>query len=129
MFVAQPVPRDNKPRPAIIPDSVKALNAQLLHPRPLSSADGFETEKEREDAAGGYTHYNPDPRRHWILEHPEERYDEIPLMHNGKNILDFVTTEEDITKIVDELEAEEARIAQQKPAIDDAELFARLAAF
>ncbi|CAL5979451.1 Nucleolar_GTP-binding protein 1 [Hexamita inflata] len=129
LFVAQPMARDNKNRPALIPQSVQQLNDNLLHPRPFGEKDGFVTEKMREDEAGGCTNYAPDPRRLWILENEEERYDEIPLIHNGKNILDFITAEEDITKLIEELEKEEEMIAQQKPTIDDAELFARLAAF
>ena len=87
------------------------------------------TEKMKEDEAGGCTKYNPDARRHWILENEEERYDEIPYIHNGKNILDFISNDEDITKLIEALETEEIQLEQQKPLIDDAELFARLAAF
>lgn len=128
LFVAQPS-RQFKDRVPIVPKSVQLLEAQMLHPRPLGLADGFETEMDRQNAAGGCTNYNPDPRRHWILENEEERYDEIPMMHNGKNILDFITVDEDITQLINQLEAEEAEIAQQKPLIDDNELFARLAAY
>lgn len=63
------------------------------------------------------------------MENPEERYDEIPLIHNGKNILDFITNDVDITKLIEQLECEEKLLMEQQPLIDDNELFARLAAF
>lgn len=73
--------------------------------------------------------YNLDERRFWILDNEAERYDKIPYIHNGKNIMDFISGDEDVTALIEQLEKEEQELQAQKPPIDDAELFARLAAF
>ena len=97
----------------------------MLNPRPLSSADGFETELDREIQAG-FANLNYDQRAKWDLHNPEWVNDAIPLMHNGKNILDFVTVDEDILALVTQMEVEEQKLVLQPSQYNDEELFARL---
>lgn len=55
----------------------------------------------------------------------------MAFIHNGKNVMDFVSADEDILEMVKRLEEEEEVLAMQEEARarDDAELFARLGAF
>ena len=56
---------------------------------------------------------NYNQREKWDLHNPEWVNDPIPLMHNGKNILDFVTVDEDILALVMQMEEEEQKLALQ----------------
>lgn len=42
-----------------------------------------------------------DERRFWILENEEERYDKMAFIHNGKNVMDFISNDEDIAALIE----------------------------
>jgi len=129
-YVAQPRPRDNRPRPATIPPSVLALQQAHVPLRPLTlERDGFESERDRELANGGPSVYSPDERRNWQLANEDWKYDPIPLFYNGKNIMDYIPVDGDIDEKLRQLEREEEELIRQQAGYDDTELFARLAAY
>ncbi|KAH0571409.1 Nucleolar GTP-binding protein 1 [Spironucleus salmonicida] len=126
LYVAYP---KGKTSNSSVPDSVQQLNTQGLNPRPLSQADGFVTELDKEMQFGQSCKYIYNEREKWDLARPEWINDPIPLIHNGKNILDFITVDEDIMKMVQDLEEEERQLSKQPALYDDEELFKRLAAY
>lgn len=129
-YVAQPQRRDDRSRPPTIPPSVLALQQASIPLRPLTlERDGFESERDRELANGGPSVYSPDERRNWQLANEEWKYDPIPMFYNGKNILDYITVDEDIDEKLRKLEQEEDELIRQQAGYDDTELFARLSAY
>lgn len=101
--VAMPKPRDNMAREPYIPDSV------------LSGASGKAmagteraTEKDLMWKQGGPGVYSCDYRKYYLLEEDEWRFDPIPTIMDGKNVLDFF--DPDIEEKLRELEEEEAQL-------------------
>ncbi|TNJ26963.1 putative Nucleolar GTP-binding protein 1 [Giardia muris] len=128
-FVAQPQPRDNKVRAPCIPDSVRRLQESHMQIRPLGREDGFISELDLERENGGPRVYKPDERKHWLLANDDWKYDQIPYFHNGKNILDFITVDEDIEERLRRLEEEEEGLLRLEGAYDDEALFKKLELF
>eukprot|EP01059_Diplonema_ambulator_P028383 TRINITY_DN47168_c0_g1_i1.p1 TRINITY_DN47168_c0_g1~~TRINITY_DN47168_c0_g1_i1.p1 ORF type:complete len:682 (+),score=276.96 TRINITY_DN47168_c0_g1_i1:88-2046(+) len=102
IYCAVPDARDEKERPAHIPDSVKRVQAM--------KAEGIElpkrmTEKDYELENGGPGVYSMDLRKHYLLEDDDWKYDIMPEIVDGKNVLDFI--DPDIEQRLAELEEEE----------------------
>jgi len=111
IFLAKPKKRDNIERPAFIPQ--KILDRQKESAMELEEAPK-RTEKDLEDEHGGFGVYNQDMRKFWDLKNDEWKYDAIPEVWNGKNIVDFVDS--DILEKLAALEAEEETILRNMEA-------------
>lgn len=105
LTVAVPQPRDGSTREAFIPDSVRALQ----------SGDAMETrtqtEKDKMLANGGAGVYVCDYRKYYLLEEDEWKFDAIPEIMDGKNVMDFF--DKDIEDRLKALEEEEAELEAQ----------------
>ncbi|PVD37279.1 hypothetical protein C0Q70_04276 [Pomacea canaliculata] len=97
LHVAMPVKRDQKARPPCIPESVLQRN--------IIAGDTKRRKLERDIELEEGDDYNLDLRKTWDLHNPEEKYDVIPEIWNGKNIADFIDPE--IMRKLEELEKEE----------------------
>ncbi|XP_062550584.1 nucleolar GTP-binding protein 1 [Armigeres subalbatus] len=100
LHVAMPEKRDNKERPACIPESVlaaRAANADKIARRQRK------LEKEIEQEMGD--EYTLDLKKNYMEIPEEERYDVIPEFINGVNIADYIDLE--IFEKLEELEREE----------------------
>jgi len=102
LSVAKPVPRDSKPRPVHIPESVRRAQAAKKKGIPVPKP---KTEKELELENGGPGVYQHDRRKYHMLKNPNWKYDVVPEILDGKNISDFVDPE--IDRKLAELEKEE----------------------
>lgn len=100
LHVAVPEKRDDKDRPACIPESViaaRAANAEKLARRQRK------LEKEIEQEMGD--EYTLDLQKNYADIAEEERHDVIPEFLNGVNIADYI--DQDIFEKLEELEREE----------------------
>ncbi|RYG65631.1 NOG1 family protein [archaeon] len=97
--VAQPKPRDNKVRAPTIPDSLQM---------DTSMAADKSTEKTLMWAQGGPGVYSCDYRKYYTLENDEWKFDTLPEIMDGKNVLDYYDS--DIEEKLNQLEAEEAEL-------------------
>lgn len=91
------------PRQTFIPDSVKAQNGKMETDRT--------TEKQLMLANGGAGVYVCDYRKYYQLEDDEWKYDPIPEIMDGKNVMDFFDA--DIENRLRALEEEEAALEAQ----------------
>lgn len=121
LHLAQPQTRDEKIRPPHIPESVLAKR-RMIAAKQSSKLDGKNDDENEngddenvvmtkrlardiEDAEGGPGVYSFDLKDHYQTIRPEWRYDIIPEIMDGKNIIDFVDPE--IEEKLLRLEAEE----------------------
>lgn len=89
LFVAYPTPRDDKVRAPFIPSAV--INRRAKMDVDLSTLRDPVTRKlERELELELGSKYFMDLKKHYILKNPEEKYDIVPEIWEGHNILDFV---------------------------------------
>lgn len=103
--VAMPKKRDNAVREAFIPESVLASRAGERMDAPRV------TEKQLMLANGGAGVYVCDYRKYYQLEDDEWRWDAIPEIMDGKNVMDFYDA--DIEDRLRRLEEEEAELERQ----------------
>jgi len=130
--IAQPVPRDNKPRPSHIPESVMRDREEQKAIREEISAqlreEGYDEEAvvsavnthmrqnkkkvrtlfDIEQENGGPGQFVFDLRTLYDLKEEDWRFDTVPEIMDGKNVADFY--DEDILEKLDELEREEAEL-------------------
>lgn len=92
-----PKKRDNKDRPAFVPDTV-LKGVKKTGP----------TVKELQEEYGGAGNFYIPAEEHYILEKEEWRYDKFPEFYNGSNVLDFY--DPDIERKLDALEKEEEEL-------------------
>ncbi|KAJ9453745.1 Nucleolar GTP-binding protein 1 [Diplonema papillatum] len=115
IYCAMPDSRDERQRPAFIPPSVQKVkelkaNGGVVPQRP--------TEKDLELANGGPGVYTMDHRKNYLLDNEDWKYDLIPEIVDGKNILDFI--DPDIEQRLRELEEEEeARLEELVGTVDE----------
>lgn len=104
--VAMPRPRDDVERETYIPDTVRSRQADGA-----MDTDGRITEKQLMIENGGAGVYACDYRKYYLMEEDEWRFDTIPEIMDGKNVMDFFDPEiEERLKALDDEEAElEAR--------------------
>ncbi|MCL7025564.1 hypothetical protein MKW94_019435 [Papaver nudicaule] len=116
--VAVPKPRDQKERPACIPQ-------QVLEARVKAAAEKAEKEKKKlerdlEEENGGAGVYSASLKKHYILAHDEWKEDNMPEILDGHNVYDFV--DPDILERLEELEREEGLRLEQEGDEDDDEM-------
>ncbi|KAH1114508.1 hypothetical protein J1N35_007886 [Gossypium stocksii] len=98
--VALPKPRDQKERPACIPQAVLEAKAKQA-----AEKEKRKTEKELEDENGGAGVYSASLRKNYILANDEWKEDTMPEILDGHNVYDFI--DPDILLRLEELEREE----------------------
>eukprot|EP00494_Astrolonche_serrata_P006867 UN06892 len=111
IFIAKPEVRDRKTRPTNIPESVLRRRANKIKNATMdldNNNTNIQTEKDIQEESGGHGVYNIDLRKFWNLKDSNHKYDAMPEIWNGKNIVDFVDT--DISEKLKELELEETEI-------------------
>lgn len=99
LHVAQPVPRDDKRRPAYEPPTLAASRARK------AAGEKMVTERDLQEENGGAGVYSADLRKRYLLEDDDWKYDIVPEIYNGKNVADFIDPE--IEAKLAELEREE----------------------
>ncbi len=99
MHITEPRRRDNKDRPAFVPEAVAIKRAAMAD-------EPVRTERDLEREAGGYGVYDFDLKKHYDLRNPDWKYDIVPEIMDGKNIADFIDS--DIWTKLEELERQEA---------------------
>ncbi|GLC36542.1 hypothetical protein PLESTM_000458200 [Pleodorina starrii] len=115
IHVAQPKPREGVmpgSRPPVIPPGVAEARARR------AAGEVKKTERDLQEENGGAGVYSADLRKHYSLADPEWKYDIMPEIMDGHNILDFV--DPDIDAKLEELEREEAELEAQFQADADA---------
>jgi len=109
LHLAVPIPRDNKVRAPIIPDSVFEV---------MKEDEDDKEEMERVIVFGDDAEFPddydptvfdeiPDPRKRYLLKDEKWKFDAIPEIYNGMNVADYV--DPDIELKLQELELEEDR--------------------
>ncbi|WAR05093.1 NOG1-like protein [Mya arenaria] len=98
LHVAMPQKRDQKERPAFIPEAV-------LKKRQAMEIEREKRKTERDIELEEGDDYILDLRKTWDLHKPEEKYDVIPEIWEGHNVADFI--DPDIMEKLDALEREE----------------------
>lgn len=115
--VAIPKPRDQKERPACIPQAV--LEAKARKADQAAEKEKRKLERDLEDENGGAGVYSASLRKHYILANDEWKEDIMPEIMDGHNVYDFI--DPDILQRLEELEREEG-IRQEQEADDDFEM-------
>lgn len=115
--VAVPKPRDNIKRDAFIPESVKVLLSS--NNNKLVRNEERVTEKQLMWQNGGPGVYSVDYRKYYLLEDDEWKFDTIPEIMDGKNVMDFF--DEDIEERLRKLEEEEAELEARGAYADEDE--------
>ncbi|RGB32704.1 P-loop containing nucleoside triphosphate hydrolase protein [Rhizophagus diaphanus] len=103
IHLAEPIARDDIPRTPFIPEQVKG--------RPLydmKDPKRRKLERDLEAEGGGPGVFSVDLKKKYILKNDEWKYDAIPEIIDGKNIIDFV--DPDIAEKLDALEREEQKL-------------------
>ncbi|KAM7515303.1 hypothetical protein LguiA_004886 [Lonicera macranthoides] len=116
--VAMPKPRDQKERPACIPQAV--LEAKAKEAEEAIQKAKKKLEKDLEDDNGGAGVYSASLKKHYILAHDEWKEDIMPEILDGHNVYDFV--DPDILQRLEELEREEGLRQEQDGEDDDVEM-------
>ncbi|KAJ3220526.1 Nucleolar GTP-binding protein 1 [Clydaea vesicula] len=106
LHLTTPAKRDDKERPAFIPEGVKnKIKYDTKDP------NRKKLEKDLEVENGGAGVYNVDLKKLYKLENDEWKYDIIPEIMDGKNVADFI--DPDIEEKLAALEEEEERLISQ----------------
>merc|ERR1719481_2191167 len=121
LHVAEPVPRDNKERPAFIPEAALKKQRQKQEQK-MEDDEDMETsvpkrKTEREIELEEGDDYILDLKKNFDLPNPDEKYDIIPETWQGHNIADFI--DPDIMEKLEALETEEE--ARERAGFYDSE--------
>jgi len=121
LHVAEPVPRDNKERPAFVPEAALRKQKQKLEQK-MEDDDDMETsvpkrKTEREIELEQGDDYIVDLKKNYDLANPDHKYDIIPETWQGHNVADFI--DPDIMEKLEKLEAEEE--ARERAGFYDSE--------
>merc|ERR1712115_308742 len=111
LHVAEPVARDNKARPAFVPEAALRRQREKLEAKMENGEDEEEetmvpkrkTEREIELEEGD--DYIIDLKKNFDLANPDHKYDIVPETWQGHNVADFI--DPDIMEKLERLEAEE----------------------
>jgi nucleolar GTP-binding protein len=112
LHLAVPTPRDDRERPPFIPPGVKLKKSTAS--RESKDVEDMEVPSslpvnklklERDIELEEGDDYLLDLKKRYLLPNPNEKYDVIPEIVNGKNIADFIDS--DILSRLDQLEKEE----------------------
>ena len=123
LHLAEPITRDERTRPAFVPESVlkKRIESQSGVERKLA--------RDIELENGGAGVYNVNLKDNYLLVNPEWKYDIIPEIMDGKNIADFIDPEieEKLRRLEEEEEQFEAAgaydFAHEKPQSEQEKAF------
>lgn len=122
LHLAAPISRDERSRPAFIPESVlKRKEAMEAEPRKLA--------RDIELENGGAGVYNVNLKESYLLSRPEWKFDVIPEIMDGKNIADFIDPEieEKLRRLEEEEDQFEASgaydFAHEKPQTEQEKAF------
>lgn len=101
-------------RPPCIPQSVQRQRAATGGDAAMADAEERreKTEKEKAEEMGGSGVYSVDHWRKNLLEDPSWKYDVMPEIMDGHNVIDFV--DPDIDKRLEELEKEEGLLMAEE---------------
>ncbi|KAI3840804.1 hypothetical protein MKX03_011596 [Papaver bracteatum] len=113
--VAVPKPRDQKERPACIPQQVLEAKAKAA-----AEKEKKKLERDLEEENGGAGVYSASLKKHYILAHEEWKEDTMPEILDGHNVYDFV--DPDILERLEELEREEGLRLEQEGDEEDVEM-------
>lgn len=103
IHVAIPRKRDGVDRPPVIPAGLEETRAKR------DAGERRRTEKDLQEEMGGAGVYSQDVRKLWDLKDPAWKYDIMPEIMDGHNVLDFV--DPDIDARLEALEREEEEAA------------------
>ena len=103
IHVSMPKTRDGVSRPPVIPAGVEGARARR------DAGERRRTEKDLQEENGGAGVYTQDMRKIWDLKDPSWRYDIMPELVDGRNVMDFV--DPDIDAKLEALEREEEAMA------------------
>ena len=103
IHVSMPRHRDGVARPPIIPAGVVEARAKR------DAGERRRTEKDLQEEQGGAGVYTQDMRKLWDLKDPAWRYDIMPEIFEGRNVMDFI--DPDIDAKLEALEREEEAAA------------------
>ncbi|KAF4376846.1 hypothetical protein G4B88_015790, partial [Cannabis sativa] len=112
--VALPKPRDQKERPACIPQAVLEARAKQA-----SETEKRKTERDLENENGGAGVYSASLKKHYILANDEWKEDILPEILDGHNVYDYI--DPDILQRLEELKRDEG-LRQAEDADDDFEM-------
>merc|ERR1719330_2329035 len=123
LHVAEPVARDNKARPAFVPEAALRRQREKLEAKMEDGEDEEEetmvpkrkTEREIELEEGD--DYIIDLKKNFDLANPDHKYDIVPETWQGHNVADFI--DPDIMEKLEKLEAEEE--AREKAGFYDSD--------
>lgn len=108
IHVAVPKPRDRASRPPVIPPGVAEARARR------AAGEKKKLEKDFQEEMGGAGVYSADLRKHYMLDNPEWKYDIMPEIMDGHNVMDYV--DPDIDARLAEIEREEAELEAAQAA-------------
>jgi nucleolar GTP-binding protein len=111
--VAMPKPRDNKERPACIPQAVLDARASAAAAKEKKKLER-KLEKDLENENGGAGVYSASLKKHYLLADDEWKEDILPEILDGHNVADFL--DPDILQRCEELEREEGLRLEEEAA-------------
>uniref|UniRef100_A0A0D9WMW5 Nucleolar GTP-binding protein 1 n=1 Tax=Leersia perrieri TaxID=77586 RepID=A0A0D9WMW5_9ORYZ len=111
--VAMPKPRDNKERPACIPQAVLEARANAAAAKEKKKLER-KLEKDLENENGGAGVYSASLKKHYLLADDEWKEDILPEILDGHNVADFL--DPDILQRCEELEREEGLRLEEEAA-------------
>jgi nucleolar GTP-binding protein len=114
IHVAMPTPRDGAKRPAAIPANLEEMRGRR------DAGEKRVLERDLEEKFGGAGVYSADFRKNYDLEDDAWKYDIMPEILDGHNVLDFV--DPDIEAKLDALEREEEELMRAAEAAGAAEM-------
>lgn len=123
LHLAAPTARDERSRPAFIPEGVIKKRAEIAAGVERKLARDIELEN------GGAGVYNVNLKDNYIMSNPEWKYDVIPEIMDGKNIADFIDPEieEKLRRLEEEEEQFESSgaydFAHEKPQSEQEKAF------
>ena len=123
LHLAEPSTRDERTRPAFIPEAALKKRIEALAGAERKLARDIELEN------GGAGVFNVNLKDNYILSNPEWKYDVIPEIMDGKNIADFIDPEieEKLRRLEEEEDQFEAAgaydFAHEKPQTEQEKAF------
>jgi len=122
LHVAEPVARDNKARPAFVPEAALRRQREKLEQKMEDGEEEEETmvpkrKTEREIELEEGDDYIIDLKKNFDLANPDHKYDILPETWQGHNVADFI--DPDIMEKLEKLEAEEE--ARERSGFYDSE--------
>jgi nucleolar GTP-binding protein len=108
IHVSMPKQRDRVARPPVIPPGLAEARSRR------DAGERRKTEKDLQEENGGAGVYSQDIRKLWDLKDPSWRYDIMPEIVDGRNVMDFV--DPDIDAKLEALEREEEALAAEAAA-------------